>query len=104
MVFKCSFKKQRWTASIAMIKNYGSHLEFRIESLSSITILFGKTSLGYFACIPDFGAGCHLVEPDNENYNREKLISVMNTIDGVTVARALKVFSQNERSNLLEKS
>jgi hypothetical protein len=78
-----------------MFKDYGSHIEFRIESFSSITVIFGKTSLGYFACMPDFRAGCHFIEPDNEAYNQEKLIPVMNTIDGITVARALNFLSED---------
>jgi hypothetical protein len=46
----------------------------RIESLSGITVVFGKTSLGNFACMPDFKAGCYLAELDNEFYNSQKLI------------------------------
>lgn len=97
MTFKCSYKKDKWIGKIYMFKDYGSHIEIRIESLSSITVVFGKTSLGYFACMPDFKASCHLIEPENEAYNTEKLVSVMNTIDGITVARALSVLFDNLR-------
>lgn len=91
MIFYCSLKNNQWSGKITMFKNYGSHIEFRIESLSSITVLFGKTSLGFFACMPDFDAGCHLIEANNERYNKEELIGVLNPIDGTTVARALYV-------------
>ena len=84
-----------WTGKISMFNDYGSHIEMRIESLSSITVLFGRSSLGYFACMPDFKASCHLIHPENERYNKEKLISVMNPIDGITVARALNVLFEN---------
>lgn len=97
MNFLCSYRKDKWSGKIVNYVNYGSHIELRIESLSSITVLFGETSLGYFACIPDFRAGCHLIHPYNENYNKENLISVTNTIDGITVARALYVLSKNLR-------
>lgn len=89
MKFYCSYEKQRWPGTISKFKDYGSHIEFRIESLSSITVLYGKTCLGYFACMPDFAAACHLITANNEKYNREELISVMNPIDGATVASAL---------------
>jgi len=40
-------------------KKYGSYYEMQIESLSGIKVIFGKTSYGNFACIPDFNAGCY---------------------------------------------
>ncbi|OEG63514.1 hypothetical protein C8C76_1701 [Halanaerobium saccharolyticum] len=91
MTFNCYYQKEKWPGRIVQFKDYGSYIEIRVESLSSITVIFGKTSLGFFACMPDYEAGCHLIEPENEVYNREKLISVMNPIDGTTVARALYV-------------
>lgn len=103
MTFKCSYRKDKWTGKIVKFKDYGSHIEIRIESLSSITVLFGKTSLGYFACMPDFRASCHLIHPENETYNSENLISVMNTIDGITVARALRVLCGNLRNEIIFK-
>jgi len=95
MTFDCYYRKEMWTGKISMFNDYGSHIEMRIESLSSITVLFGRSSLGYFACMPDFKASCHLIHPENERYNKEKLISVMNPIDGITVARALNVLFEN---------
>lgn len=95
MTFDCCYRKEMWTGEISMFNDYGSHIEMRIESLSSITVLFGRSSLGYFACMPDFKASCHLIHPENETYNKEKLISVMNPIDGITVARALNVLFEN---------
>jgi len=93
MTFYCFYRKDRWPGKISLFKNYGSHFELRIQSLSSITVLFGRSSLGYFACMPDFRTSCHLIHPENETYNIEKLISVLNTIDGITVGRALYVMA-----------
>lgn len=97
MTFDCFLKSskglEQWQGQISNLKNYGSHYEMRIESLSGITVLFGKTSLGNFACMPDFLAGCHLGEFDNENYNKDKLMQVINPIDAVTIANALKLFA-----------
>lgn len=91
MTFNCYYQKKKWPGRIINFEDYGRYFEIRVESLSSITVIFGKTSLGFFACMPDYEAGCHLIEPKNEAYNREKLTSVMNPIDGITVARALYV-------------
>ena len=92
MIFKCNYDHQKWSGKIIKEHNYGSHFEIRIESRSGITVLFGQTSMGNFACIPDFGVGCHLAEFDNEFYNTEKLINVINPVDGITVAKGLKTF------------
>ncbi|HOJ12569.1 MAG TPA: hypothetical protein PK733_18550 [Clostridiales bacterium] len=67
MIFECINKagkrKEKWPGRIIYIKNYGSHFELFIQSHSSIFVLFGKTSCGFFASMPDFNAGCHLVNP-----------------------------------------
>lgn len=101
--FLCQYEdnkdKQTWSGEITSLYNYGSHYEMRIESRSSITVVFGKTSLGNFACMPDFKAGCHLAELDNEFYNSQKLNATMKTVDAITVARALKVATKGGVKN-----
>lgn len=97
MTFNCSIKTgkktESWTGIISELKRYGSHYEIRIESLSSITVLFGNTSFGKFACMPDFGAGCHLGDLDNELWNIDKLTRVLGKVDGITVAKALNTLA-----------
>ena len=92
--FLCSSHNCKWSGNITKLINYGTHYEMRIESRSGITVLFGQTSMGNFACMPDFGAGCHLAEFDNEFYNTEKLTNVINPVDGITVAKGLKTFAK----------
>lgn len=93
MVFECISKtnrrNERWIGKITELKNHGSHYEMRIESRSGILVLFGKTTQGGFACMPDFGAGCHLVNLKDKFWNTEKLSKVLGKVDGVTVAEAL---------------
>lgn len=97
MVFECinkmSKKTERWTGKITGFKNYGSHYEIRIESRSSILVLLGKTSQGGFACMPDFQAGCHLVDVKDKFWNTEKLTSTLGKVDGITVSSALYALS-----------
>lgn len=103
MTFTCTkrwgTKSEKWSGRITSLKNYGSYYEMRIDSLSGITVVFGETSFGNFACMPDFNAGCHLASFDDEFYNTEKLTFAMNPVDGITVARALKVFYENLRKD-----
>jgi hypothetical protein len=98
MIFECegieNEKVSKWEGIVKRLTNYGSHYEIFIESRSSIMVLLGKTSRGNFACMPDYGVGCHLVELKNKFWNTEKLTSVMGKVDGVTVASALFKLSE----------
>lgn len=91
--FNCLMKKgkntERWNGIIPRIIKHGSHYELRIESRSGIMVLFGKTSQGGFACMPDFGVGCHIVDLKDTFWNTEKLTAVLGKVDGITVAEAL---------------
>ena len=87
--FICKHRKKSWSGSISLFKAHGTHYEFLIQSRSSIMVVFGKTSRGYFACMPDFNAGCHLVKLNDVFWNSERLIAVLGVVDGVTVASAL---------------
>jgi hypothetical protein len=97
MTFECVRKKgkktERWKGIIRGFRKYASHYEFRIESRSGITVIFGKTLYGGFACMPDFGAGCHLSTLNDKYWNTEKLTEVLGEIDGITVASALYALS-----------
>ncbi len=97
MIFECVNKKkkgnEKWQGRITSFKNYGTHYEFRIESRSGILVLFGKTTQGAFACMPDFDAGCHLVNPRDQFWNAEQLCRVLGRIDGITVATALSTIA-----------
>ncbi len=77
MTFECVKKygkrMEKWAGRITAIKSYGSHIELRIESRSSILVLIGQTTSGHFACMPDFGAGCYLADLKDIFWNTEKL-------------------------------
>lgn len=93
MEFDCINKTKTryecWKGRITSFKNDNSSYEFRIQSRSSIFVIVGKTEEGGFACMPDFGAGCHLASLKDKFWNTEKLVKVLGEIDGITVATAL---------------
>jgi hypothetical protein len=97
MIFSCEWKRnkkvERWTGKIVHLHKYSSHYEIFIESRSTIMVVVGKTSRGLFACIPDFQAGCHLVDLNDNFWNTESLIRVLKNVDGITVASALHFLS-----------
>ena len=95
MLFECvkrsGKRKEKWPGRITYLRNYGIHFDLNIVSRSSLMVLFGKTSKGFFASIPDSGSGCHLVNPDDifwNFWNTESLSSVPGKVDGITVAVA----------------
>ena len=87
--FICRDNENSWTGAIVNFKKYITHCEFTIQSRSSIMVVFGKTSRGYFACMPDFSSGCHLVNLKDTFWNTERLTEVLGKVDGITVAAAL---------------
>ena len=97
MDFQCINKKNRknekWSGTVVDFKNHGTHYEIKIESRSSIQVIIGRTTKGAFACIPDFGAGCHLVNPRDLFWNTEQLVRVLGKVDGITVACALNALA-----------
>ena len=85
VVFLCKAGKgthleETWQGVISFLWNFGSHYEMQIQSRSSITVLFGKTSRGYFASIPDWQAGCYLVDFKDLFWNTEQLVSIIGEI------------------------
>lgn len=92
IIFKCSDdRNEKWTGRIVSLYGYGNLYEMVVESRSRILVIFGKTNQGGFACMPDFGVGCHLVDLKDEFWNTEMLIRKLGTVDGITVASAFHI-------------
>lgn len=103
MTFNCTRKTadgiEKWSGLIVNVINHGSHYEMRIESRSGIVVIFGETRSGYFACVPDFDAGCYLVHPSDLFWNTEQLTRVLGEVDGITVACAIKAIAPKLKFN-----
>lgn len=90
MEFECKNKyEEQWKGVITKIEYHSNCYEFWIKSRSSIMVVFGPTTRGGFACIPDFNVGCHLVNLKDKFWNTEKLVNILGEVDGITVASAL---------------
>ncbi len=91
--FKCRMETEDgievWDGIIPRFTKYKSHYEIRIEARSGIMVVFGKSSRGNWACIPDWDAGCYLSNLDDIFWNTERLTRVLGPVDGITVATAL---------------
>lgn len=91
---KTKSKTERWKGRIKSLYKNNNFYELRIESRSSIHVIVGKTEHGKFACMPDYGAGCHIADLSDEFWNREKLVQVLGKVDGITVASALAAIAK----------
>ncbi|MBN1216470.1 MAG: hypothetical protein JXA99_13650 [Candidatus Lokiarchaeota archaeon] len=99
MRFECEYKNhlkhEKWEGKIGKVEIHQNNYEFRIESRSGIMIIYGKTTRGYYVCVPDFNAGCHLVDWRDRYWNREKLTEVLGYVDGITIETAIHNFFKN---------
>ncbi len=99
MEFKCVWNKnnktEKWQGKIVRFIPYESHYEIQIDSRSFILVLFGISSAGYFACMPDFNTGCFLSDLQDLFWNTERLTSILGNVDGITVATALYYLREN---------
>ncbi|HHW49819.1 MAG TPA: hypothetical protein GXX14_14550 [Clostridiaceae bacterium] len=89
--FTCTNRRGTWDGKIVTLKNHLNYYEFTIQSRSSIMVILGMTSRGYFACMPDFNTGCYLSDLADIFWNTERLTKVLGRVDGITVANALAV-------------
>ena len=91
--FECVWKEkdiaEKWPGKITDFNRYPEHYEIWIQSRSSIRVIFGKLANGFFACMPDFRAGCYLVDLHDKFWNMESLVRALGPVDGITVANAL---------------
>ncbi|HHU78933.1 MAG TPA: hypothetical protein GXZ29_08700 [Clostridiales bacterium] len=105
MQFHCSYQwddgsSDVWYGTVDQVVSFGSHYEIFILSRSSLRVMVGESSSGLFACLPDYGAGCHLSTLDDTFYNSEKLIRALdNAVDGTTIAYALKALEPGLKFN-----
>jgi hypothetical protein len=85
-------RKETWTGRIVKFKIHVNFIEFLIMSRSSLYVICGKGERGYWACVPDYFAGCDLSMRLNDTfYNTEKLfVATKNKVDAITIAEALK--------------
>jgi len=89
MKFTCTSKDEEWKGTITNFVQHTNSYEFWIESRSSIMVVFGTTSRGGFACMPDFRVGCHLTDLKDKFWNTEQLVGALGEVDGITVSTAL---------------
>jgi hypothetical protein len=89
MIFTCKTEDEEWSGIITDLEQHNNIYEFRIESRSSIMVVFGSTSRGRFACMPDFNVGCYLADLRDKFWNTEQLVRVLGEVDGLSVSTAL---------------
>ena len=61
-----------------------------VRRSAGITEIIGEYTHGRFLCIPAVNVGCPMPRWDDVFWNRERLASLMNETDAVTVAYGVK--------------
>lgn len=76
-----------WVEPVSSIRD--PVMQLRIVSRSSFFAIVGDTLNGHFICLPDWGVGSHLSDYSDVFWNKERLMTLLGAVDGITVAAAL---------------
>lgn len=90
-------QEKTWKAYLKTFIDYGSYYEATIEARgSSLTILVGRTEQYNWIAIPYLNITTTLASFNDLFWNEEKLSSLLNPIDSVSVVCALSYINQNK--------
>ena len=80
-----------WTGTVTPVRKSAGITEAEIRGRGSgFTVIVGEYTHGRFLCIPAVNVGCPMSRWDDVFWNRERLASLMNETDAVTVAYGVK--------------
>ena len=82
---------EEWTGTVELIRKTASATEAQVKGRgSSLTVIVGDYTDGHFLCIPEIDVGCPMAGWGDLFWNQERLCSLMNETDAVTVAAGVK--------------
>lgn len=83
-------RKERWTGKLTLLQKRPGQYETEISGRGTyFHILAGRHKYGNYLCIPNHDIGCELSDFSDSFWNEERLCSLMQRVDAVTVAAAL---------------
>lgn len=83
-------RKERWTGELTLLRRTSGQYEAEIRGRGSyFHILAGRHKYGNYLCIPNHDVGCELSDFSDIFWNEERLRSLMQEVDAVTVAGGL---------------
>lgn len=83
-------RQEEWEGKVTEVYHAGGCHEIWIQSRSGFVFLVGSYTSGHFISIPVYGVGSGLSGYEDYHWNQEKLRQIMNPVDAVTVAEALR--------------
>lgn len=82
--------KDSWEGWIEPVSSLNDPVvQLRIVSRSSFFVIIGDTLNGHFICLPDWGVGSLLSDYSDVLWNKERLMTLLGSVDGITIACAL---------------
>ena len=94
--FECNYtfddgEAAHWTGTVTPIRKTATQIEAKVEGRgSSYHIIIGRYSYGNYLCIPEADVGCRMADWNDVFWNREKLSSLINVTDAVTIVNGAK--------------
>ncbi len=89
-ILKDGSRKERWTGELTLLRRTSGQYEAEISGRGTyFHILAGRHKYGNYLCIPNHDVGCELSGFSDIFWNEERLRSLMQEVDAVTVAAGL---------------
>lgn len=94
-------KQERWAGCAEVIRETPNVVEAMVEGRGThMNVIIGKYYNGNFICIPNLSVGCDLSTWwDDIFWNTEKLTGLMNKVDAVTAAYAIKALMHDRHQS-----
>lgn len=82
--------RERWTGKLTLLQKGPGQYEAEISGRGTyFHVLAGQHKYGNYLCIPNHDIGCELSDFSDIFWNEERLRSLMQAVDAVTVATGL---------------
>lgn len=83
-------RKEQWTGRLTLLQKRSGLCEAEIRGRGTyFHVLVGRHKYGNYLCIPNHDIGCELSDFSDIFWNEERLCSLMQKVDAVTVATGL---------------
>lgn len=83
-------RREFWTGKLTLLRKGSGQYEAEISGRGTyFHVLAGRHKYGNYLCIPNHDVGCELSDFSDIFWNEERLCSLMQKVDAVTVATGL---------------
>ena len=89
-ILRAGSRKECWTGKLMLLRKGSGQYEAEISGRGTyFHVITGRHKYGNYLCIPNHDVGCELSDFSDIFWNEERLCSLMQKVDAVTVATGL---------------